>query len=1050
MSDTSSNLTKMKHIFFAKPTFALLLLFLVCVSGFISYQRMIKEALPDINIPIAIVNTSWYGTTASVIEKEVTDKIEREIKDLEMLKTYSSGSSFGNSTIQVEFNSNAPMQESLNQLRAKVDEATADLPKNADATKVSKTSIRSMPIATVMLYGNTSEGELDSLAKRLQQKLLRIPGIAKVSLLGNQKSYVRVQLIPERLRSYNISPEKVGELIVQHSSDVSLGVYEGSEMPLNVQSQSAIHNIEQLAKLPLKRFSDDRTIRLEDVAKVEVSLRKAQTQTYYSREGLPFTQGVGISLIKGQGEDTIKLVNKAIKLFEHEKAGNSWVDGVDYNLVSNNAEVIEQELEKTIVDGWQSILAVFVILFFLLTWREATVAALSIPVTFLGTIATLWFFDYTFNVMVVIGMVLALGLLVDDFILMMEGIHDGLHKHNLSFQDSAFRAIKLFAIPSLSGTLTTILIFIPLANIGGIDGKFIQSIPTTAAICLTMSYLVSIFISVPMSRFFMPKRSQFKPATVDIYTEKMEAKIMGWLKQRVTASRTTSYKWIVIGGSIIAVGFLLAVMLPVILYPLSDGRNMGISVELPVDYKLEQTEKISKKIAKHLESKEYLSSVLMVVGQRDFMYEGSAEDKLSVSTSSNVVGYTMLLKPKSERSKLGYEYVPELRTEINQILKDVPGHRVFITTETGASSNEAPLQINLLGNDINALQNISRQVQQKLKSIKGIGNIRDSVGQTKTEATIHPKRELLDFYHISEESFNRQVSSYLGDIKLVKVRTKDVNEDLDVRLETYWWSKKGKQGGPENWDEWKSLSVITEEGKWIPAHMLADVEYNQVPKTISHKRGMRNITVMGDSYSLSSMDMKEIIDPILSEMKEAWPPGFDYRWSGEVELAEETYGNAKIAFLLAILGVFSILVLQFQSFIQPVIILCTVLFGLSGVFYGFMIFGFSISFPAVMGMIALAGINVNDGIVLVDTMNRHLKNGLSKSEAASRGAADRLRPIVSTTLTTVISLVPLAIAEEAWRPLCMAIVFGELLSTLTAIIILPALYNVIPRKVDAL
>ena len=192
--------------------------------------------------------------------------------------------------------------------------------------------------------------------------------------------------------------------------------------------------------------------------------------------------------------------------------------------------------------------------------------------------------------------------------------------------------------------------------------------------------------------------------------------------------------------------------------------------------------------------------------------------------------------------------------------------------------------------------------------------------------------------------------------------------------------------------------------------------------------------------------MHALVDPVLRELKEEWPAGYEYRWAGELELAEETYGNAGQAFVLAVLAVFAVLVLQFRSFLQPAIILINVIFGITGVFFGFMLMAYPLSFPAVIGMIALAGINVNDGIVLVDTMNRHHRSGMSLTEAAARGAADRFRPIVSTTLTTLVGLMPLAIADESWRPLCAAIIFGEILSTGAAMVVMPALFRVLTHR----
>lgn len=1028
---------------FVDPILAVLLVLFIIVGGVFAFRGMIKESLPDLQIPMAFIHTHWHGTPQSVIEKEVTDKIEKEIRDLENLKKFSSGSSNSHSLILAEFDADAPLQESLSQLRERVNKARGEFPQGPKTPVVTQSSIRSMPIASFVLYGRVPPTQLDAVAKRLRKDLLRVPGITKVMLLGNRKTYVKVQLLPDQLRAYDVSPLDVSRLIRAHAKDFPLGVYEGPEQSFSLKSESALYDVADLADLVIRRNDAGYVIRLRDVAKVEQALYRAETETYYSSEGREFTQGVALSVVKADGQDTIKLVAKATALIDAAMQERDWPAGLQYDIVSNDAEIIQQELDKTLINGWQSVAAVFVVLFFLLSWREATVAALSIPITMLGGLAVLWMLGYTFNVMVVIGMVLALGLLVDDFILMMEGMHDGLYRQKLKFRDAALRTVRYFAVPSLAGTVTTVLIFVPLAMIGGLDGKFIRSIPVTAAVLLAMSYSVSLLISIPLSRFLLSARAAEQPMLVDRLTERVERWLKGWLGRAVVDRRLTSWIWVSGGAMVVAGCVYLAGLLPVTLYPLSDGRNMGITVELSPDYKLEDTREVGLKIAEILKDKPYLTSTLMVVGQRDYVYEGSAEDRLSVATSRNIVGFTVLYKPKRDRDQLAFRTVPALRSEIEEALADVPGYRLLITSETGSSTNEDPLQINIIGPDLEGVQRISQQVQQLLRYYPGISDIRDNLGQSRIEATVKPKREVLDRYGLTETDFNAQLTHYLGDYEAAKMRDASGGDDLEIRIETYWGSKAGRLGGPETWDEWKSIQIRTPDGRWVPVSVLAEQRMDRIPLTISHKDGQRTATIMGKSFSYTFGDLHAMIDPELQKMQKDWPAGYSYKFAGEFELAGETFGGAQQAFVLAMLGVASVLVLIFRSFLQPMIILVTVVCGLGGVAIGFFLFAIELSFPAVIGMIALSGIAVNDGIVLVDTMNRHMAAGMTVAQAACQGAADRFRPIISTTLTTMVGLAPLALADEGWRPLCLAIIFGQFAATVAALTLVPALYRVL-------
>lgn len=1036
----------LRTFLFIDPTLSVLLVLILSAGGYLGYQTMIKEALPDLKIPMASISTFWHGGSQTVVEKEITDNIERELRDLDTIKRYSSGSMFSNSSITVEFNSDESLEESINQLRAKVDVAADKIPKQAKKPVVKAQSVRNMPIATYVFYGDLPEEVMAEAVKKLKKKILKIPGITKVRLFGHNKYQVRVQVFSERLRAYDIPPGEISSIIETHKQDYSLGIYEGREQPLNIKGENAINSIEQLQMLPVKRLRNGLLLRLKDVAHVEKVAFRATTETYFSRDGKKYEKGIALSLMKGSGKDTIKLVDQATNIVKEMSKARDWPAAMKHDILSNNAEVIQQELDKTIVSGWQSILGVFLVLFVLLTWREALVAALSIPITFLGVIIVLWWMGYTFNVMVIIGMVVALGLLVDDFILMMEGMHDGLYLKKLSFAEAASQTIKYFAIPSLAGTVTTILIFVPLANIGGTDGKFIQAIPATAAACLVVSYLVSIFISIPLSRYLLSRAPQQKTLWIDRVTVKFEGNLVDWLIKNVVSNRKDAAKCLGWSSLIVIIGFSLMPLLPMVMYPISDGRNMGITVELPIDYKLDETREIAKKLSKVLKNKEYLTSTLMVVGERDFIYEGSLEDRLSPSTRSNVVGFTSLYIPKKERDDIAIAYVPELRKELHSLLKDVPGYRLFITSETGGSSNEDPLQINISGPDMRELQKISQQLQIKLRDVKGLNRIRDTFGQGKVEATVKPRQEVLDLYGLTAQDFNSQLGLYLGNHKITEMRTDSSSDDLDIRYQMYW-PGANSIGAPDHWQQWKSIRIRTPSSGWIPLELLADIELDQVPVSVIHKNGVRNVTIMASSFTMSFKDLQHAIEPILHDMKKQWPAEYDFRWAGAVEQAESTYGKSKIVFILAVLGVFSVLVLQFRSFIQPAIILTTVIFGIAGVFWGFALMAYELSFPAIIGMMALAGINVNDGIVLVDTMNRHHRAGMDVDKAAARGAADRFRPIVSTTLTTLVGLIPLAIADEAWRPLCAAIIFGEIVSTTAAMIVVPALFRIVtPNK----
>ena len=1034
----------LSHFFFVNKTLGILLVLVLVIAGFIGYATMVKEAYPDLKIPMASIHSFWHGASPSIMEKEVTNKVEKEIRDMKGLKRFSSGSMFANSYVFVEFEADADISESMDLLRQRVAVAEGKFHREVEKPTIQQISMRDTPVASFVIYGDMDQIRLSRAALWLKQELARVNGVQRVNLHGHQKEYIKVSLLPQRLKALNINPVLVFAKLRQRELDAPLGVYESRDLPFTVKSQTAFHNLEAIKNLPLRRVQSpqgSRVIRLHEVARVERTLRREQSIAAFSVDQAPFHNGIAVSIIKGPGQDTIALVNQVIAAMERLKGHENWPRGMAFTAVSNNAKLIQEELGKSMVNGIQSVIVVFLTLFVLLTWREALVAALSIPITLLGSIAVLWAMGETFNIMTIIGIVLALGLLVDDFILMMEGMHDGIYIQKLPFHKAALRTVNHYALPSFSGSLTTIMVFIPLATIGGLDGKFIRIIPVTAAVCLVVSYLVSLFIDIPLSRMLLARQSQ-QPKTpwIDRVSHGLENRLRTHLIHRVLAGKKRIWAHLTVGLGLVALSIYWAFAMPVILYPLADGRDMGITVELPVNIKLEESHAVAEKLGEILRSKPYIHSILAITGHRDFIFQGSSEDRLSVSAGPQFIGFTLLLTPKKQREKLGYEYLNGLERELRQALRQVPGAQLYLTADTGGSSNEAPIQINLSGPDMDVLKDISEEVRRQMSFIGGIFQVRDNLGQSTTEATFTPIRHALDFHGIEEAQFNAQLAIYLGDTRASYLRTRGTEDDLEVRVETQWKSQKGKTGGPAAWEEFQGLSILNPAGKSIPATALATHRLNQAPTAITHKKGVRSITVSAKTYTLTYAETHAAIAPILEKLKSNWPPGYDYGFSGEEELADEAFGNAEKAFILAFIMVFAILTLQFNSFAQPAIILVSVFFGIMGVIYGFILFAIPFSFTAAIGVIALIGINVNDAIVMVDTMNRHLKNGAGRARAAASGAADRLRPIASTTITTVLGLAPLAM-DEAWRPLCLAIIFGELVSTVTSMLLIPCLYH---------
>ena len=333
-----------------------------------------------------------------------------------------------------------------------------------------------------------------------------------------------------------------------------------------------------------------------------------------------------------------------------------------------------------------------------------------------------------------------------------------------------------------------------------------------------------------------------------------------------------------------------------------------------------------------------------------------------------------------------------------------------------------------------------------MRRLPGAVDIRDNLGQTRLEASWRPRREALVFYDIDETDMAAQMRIYTEFDKTGKFRRGGVEDDIDILLGSYWQGRVAAFSGPVSWSQLKNLSIIDKSGRSVPLSALVSHSYNEADQSIIHKNGRRCVTVKAKTDRTTAADVLNRLEPRLDKMQKSWPAGYQYSWAGEAEQAQETYGSIQQVFVTAVFLIFAVLALLFNSFRQPVIILFSILFGVMGVFWGFFIFDMPMSFTAAVGIVSLVGITVNDAIVMIDTMNRRRREGASVKTAAAAGAADRLRPIISTTVTTTMGLIPLAVSDPGWRPLCMAIIFGETVSTVVSLMLIPCIYLLVNRE----
>lgn len=1043
--DDPDQASGLANFFILQPTFGLLLLILIAAAGWIAYGSLVKESLPDLEIPQATISTYWPGADPQTIEQEVTEKIEEELATLRGVRKVSSASFDSYSLIAVEFVAEADLTESMQLLRAKIDDAEGELPRDVEAPTVAQVSVDDRPILSVALHGDVNAAILSRTAQELESRLERLPGVNEVRIGGLRKEVVRIQLAPERLASLGISPTAVAAAVQAANRDMPWGEIDGDQLGGSTRLYGRFRDLEDLRDLPVTRLegAGGRVVRLQEIADVRRDLERETSRAFLSHSGGPYQRSIEISLTKIPGADTLAAIERAESELQAARAEEGWPHGLEFRVTSNQSERIWESLLRVFDNGWQAMLCVFVILLFMLTWREALIAGLSIPLSFAGALACIWLLGYTLNEMVLIGMVLSLGLVVDVFILMMEGMHEGVYVENLSFGQAAMSTVRRFALPAFAGQATTILALAPLMVVSGVSGKFIRILPVTTICCLVVSFIVALLIDIPLSRYLLKQGAADgdKQTRVDRATQRLAARLAAWNLRTTVANKPAALASVIAAAGLFLVAAGAFGSLPMQMYSERDGRSMGVTIELPAEATLETSQACADVVGEILRRKDYLESAVKLVGQKSPMSQGALTDALAPTSGDYLVGFSCVFKPRSERDLAAYEYVDDLRAEIVAAVdRGFPGASVVLAAETGKPEAGDPIQLEVVGDDMEVLGELSRQVQAVLAATPGTVDVRDNLGNVQVDFRMKPKREALDFYGVSHDELARQVRYAMNDQEIGKFAIDGVEEDLEIRLGIAWPSRAGALGGPTRTEEMMTVRAFRSDGRTIPMTSVVDRRISTAPLSITRQDGQRSIVVSSKVEGRVASEVVDDVAPRLAELQADWPAGYAVRVAGEAEAAAETFGSTGQAMIVALFLVFSLLVLLFRSFSQPFIIVLTIPMAMIGTFSGFYALGMPFSFTAMIGIVSLIGIVVNDAIVMVETMNEHVRHGATIRHAAAQGGADRLRPIVSTSLTTTIGLIPLMLSDAMWEPLCLSIIFGLMASTFFSLLVVPALY----------
>lgn len=1022
------------YFFITEFRFTYLLTALVFLLGTTAAFTLPKESDPEVTIPIGVVTTIYPGASPLDVEKLITEEIEDEISELDDVDVYRSTSSEGVSSIVVEFDADAEIDGRIRALKDAVDDATSQLPDEAERPVVKQISVTDQPILLIAMALDLTEEKLKQVGKVLQDELESIPGVSEAKIVGIRNREVQVTVDAAQLERYDLSLRDVITTLQQHDAQLPVGAIEQNNKRYTVRFEGGLKDPDTIKLLPITSLSSA-PITIGDVATVTDGLEEVSTFSRFSLGGQPARSALSIEIFKNDGDDAIGVVTSVKDKMTALQA--DLISGSELSYSQDRAQQIRDELSNLLSNGFQTVIIVFLLLFLFLGFREALLAGLCIPLTFLMAFIGLAYFGYTINFLSLFSLILALGILVDSTIVVVEGMHKYLYLGE-SPVNSAKKAISEFQAPVISGTLTTVSAFIPMMFSSGITGQYIRVIPVTVILVLIASLFVSLAI-IPMlgSRFLKPRTVDKKEPLKQHEEEKAQMLFMQRMSQwyEVKLKSLLDNRRLRRGFmAVIGVLFLISLSLPVIgllesvLFPKVDADEMFVQVELPLGTTVQKTDGLMSRLELELYGDPRIASFVSSSGSAGGQSAGSA------GGSSHIGRLSVNLVKADERTETSDEIIEEYRQRFAAYTEAT----ITFSQQDAGPPQGLPVEITFRGEDIRELERLALDGQALLRTIDGAVDVARSTKDTPFEYAFVINRLKAAQVGLTPLAVAQTLRSALFGTDAIELKLDDEDVDVVVQLNLNPDSIDPGTTQETTINTLERLLIPTPDGT-VPLNALVETTLQSSTDSIQHEDGERIAKVT--SALKPGFTTQSVLDAFIIRSDELRiPEGYTMTFGGEAEEVAKSFTDLYSAMFIGIFLIGTILILQFNSFRQPFFILMTLPLALIGVLPGLAITGQPLSFPAFIGIVALLGIVVNDAIILIDQININRRNGMPREVAILEAGRSRLQPILLTTITTVAGILPLTLSDPVWGPLGFTIIFGLMFATVLTLAVIPIVY----------
>lgn len=1001
------------------PVLANMIMLAVIVLGAYSFISLPREEAPEINFNWAFIITLYPGASPEEVEQLITIPIEDEIADVDKINMISSTSSEGRSYISIKFDDigDAEFYRLYQDLRAEVDKVT-DLPAGAEKPLVFRLNTSTwLPVVSVVLSGDLPESQMKEVADRLKEDILDIENVSKVDVYGVRDRVIWVEADPARLQGYGLSLTQLVNSLQGRNLNLPNGSLKLGREEYLLRTVGEFGRVEDIGKVILRTSNPAGAFRVEDIARVRATYER--TTTISRLNGKP---SITLNISKKPQGNTIKITEQVKRLLASYR--RRLPEGAEVSITYDGSTHIKEILNKLQSNAIVGMILVIGLLYLFLGPRNALFAAVGIPVTFLATFLFLKFTGRSLNGNALFGLVLVLGMLVDDAIVIIENTYRYMQK-GMSPKEAVLKGTPEVALPVLASVGTTVAAFLPLMLMSGIVGKFMKIIPIVVSLALAASVFEAFFI-LPSH---IAEWGKGNGRGRDGRGHQLFLKLRRFYVRNLVRVLRRRY-WAVLGVLVIALGAgLLVPHLGVQMFAEEDVPFFYVRVEMPMGTRLEETDRVLRSLEKIALTlpKDELKSVVTNVGILE-----KEDEWLMRSYVGELVVY---LVDKKDRKRSVDAIIADLRERIGR----VPGvHSLELAKAPTGPPLGKPFSVKIKGKYFDKLEEIAEIVKDELRRMPGVHDISDDFMPGKKELRVK-----VDEYRAALVGLNTaQVAWALRQAFEGQKATvfRDGDESVDVVVKYPEWVRS-------DYATLENLRITDPQGHSIPFKTVARIVNTRGYSYIKRFDRQRAITISAevDKRVTSAMEVSRKLKKRFASI-EARYPGYKLDFRGEFKEFQEAFNDLGKLFLIGVIIIFLILGAQFKSWIQPLIILFTVPFAFIGAVFGLLVSGYPFSIPSLFGMVALAGVAVNSSIVLVDFINKRRERGMKRWRAIMEAGSLRLRPILLTSTTTIFGLLPMALGiggkSAVWMPLANTIVWGLMVSTLLTLFIIPSLYAI--------